>query len=65
MPMARLYVSIYFQKRLCSTTWQVLIPLGSVICVFAMMMVSLTEQDQPYQLFLSQGVLYGLGLALM
>ena len=42
-----------------------LIPLGSVLCVFAMMMVSLTQKDQAYQLFLSQGVLFGLGIALM
>ncbi|KAI0742078.1 monocarboxylate permease [Daedaleopsis nitida] len=43
----------------------VLIPLGSVVCVFAMMMVSLTQKDQAYQLFLSQGVLFGIGIALM
>ncbi|EJF60629.1 monocarboxylate permease [Dichomitus squalens LYAD-421 SS1] len=43
----------------------VLVPLGSVLCVFAMMMVSLTEKDHAYQLFLSQGVLFGLGIALM
>nr|VWP00292.1 Bud site selection protein 6 [Ganoderma boninense] len=41
----------------------VLIPLGSFLCVFAMMMVSLAQQDQAYQLFLSQGVLFGLGIA--
>ncbi|KAI0688204.1 monocarboxylate permease [Cerioporus squamosus] len=43
----------------------VLVPLGSVVCVFAMMMVSLTQKDQAYQLFLSQGVLFGIGIALM
>ncbi len=44
---------------------QVLIPLGSVVCVFAMMMVSLTQEDEAYELFLSQGVLFGIGIALM
>ncbi|KAI0741766.1 monocarboxylate permease [Daedaleopsis nitida] len=43
----------------------VLIPLGSALCVLAMMMVSLAQKDHPYQLFLSQGVLFGLGLALL
>ncbi|KAI0768225.1 major facilitator superfamily domain-containing protein [Trametes elegans] len=42
-----------------------LIPTGSFICVFAMMMVSLCEKDQAYQLFLSQGVLFGIGIALL
>ena len=42
-----------------------LIPLGSVVCVFAMMMMSLTQPDHAYQLFLSQGVLFGIGIALM
>ena len=44
---------------------QVLIPLGSALCVLAMMMVSLAQKDHAYQLFLSQGVLFGFGLALM
>ncbi|KAM5544505.1 hypothetical protein V8D89_002165 [Ganoderma adspersum] len=39
----------------------VLIPLGSFLCVFAMMMISLAQKDQAYQLFLSQGVLFGIG----
>ncbi|PIL29485.1 MFS general substrate transporter [Ganoderma sinense ZZ0214-1] len=43
----------------------VLIPLGSVLCVFAMMMVSLAQKDQAYQLFLSHGVVFGIGIALM
>ncbi|KAI0794344.1 monocarboxylate permease [Fomes fomentarius] len=43
----------------------VLVPLGSFVCVFAMMMVSLTQPDCAYQLFLSQGVLFGIGIALM
>ena len=30
-----------------------------------MMMVSLTQKDHAYQLFLSQGVLFGIGIALM
>ncbi|KZT01355.1 monocarboxylate permease [Laetiporus sulphureus 93-53] len=42
---------------------RVLIPLGSVIIVFSLMMVSLVQPDKPYQLFLAQGILFGLGLA--
>ncbi|KAI0768212.1 major facilitator superfamily domain-containing protein [Trametes elegans] len=42
-----------------------LIPAGSFICVFSMMMVSLCQKDQAYQLFLSQGVLFGIGIALL
>ena len=44
---------------------QVLIPLGSSLCVIAMMMISLAQTDKAYQLFLSQGVLFGIGIALM
>ncbi|KAI0730854.1 monocarboxylate permease [Earliella scabrosa] len=43
----------------------VLIPLGSILCVVAMMMVSLTQHDHAYQLFLSQGILFGFGLTLL
>ncbi|TFK87296.1 MFS general substrate transporter [Polyporus arcularius HHB13444] len=43
----------------------VMIPLGSFILVFALMMVSLTQYDQAYQVFLSHGVLFGLGIALL
>ncbi|KAI1787128.1 monocarboxylate permease [Ganoderma leucocontextum] len=43
----------------------VLIPLGSVLCVVAMMLISLAQKDQAYQLFLSQGVLFGMGIALL
>lgn len=41
----------------------VLIPLGSFLIVFSLMMVSLAQQDKPYQLFLAQGLLFGMGLA--
>lgn len=41
----------------------VLIPLGSFLIVFSLMMVSLVQPDKPYQLFLSQGLLFGFGLA--
>ena len=40
-----------------------MLPLGTVISVFSLMMVSLAQKDQPYQIFLSQGVLFGFGLA--
>ncbi|KAI0753291.1 monocarboxylate permease [Daedaleopsis nitida] len=43
----------------------IIIPLGSVISVFSMMMVSLAQKDQAYQLFLAQGLLFGIGLALL
>ena len=42
-----------------------MLPLGSVISVFALMMVSLAQQDQAYQIFLSHGVLFGFGIALL
>ncbi|PCH37538.1 MFS general substrate transporter [Wolfiporia cocos MD-104 SS10] len=41
----------------------VLIPLGSFFIVFSLMMVSLVQPDKPYQLFLAQGLGFGLGLA--
>ncbi|KAI0672426.1 major facilitator superfamily domain-containing protein [Trametes maxima] len=44
---------------------KVLIPAGSFICVFSLMMVSLCQKDQVYQVFLSQGVLFGIGIALL
>ncbi|PIL29481.1 MFS general substrate transporter [Ganoderma sinense ZZ0214-1] len=43
----------------------VLMPLGSFLCVLSMMMASLAQKDQAYQLFLSHGVLFGVGMALM
>lgn len=39
--------------------------MGSSLCVIAMMMVSLTQKDHAYQLFLSHGVLFGIGIAAM
>ncbi|KAH9885248.1 MFS general substrate transporter [Cubamyces lactineus] len=42
-----------------------LIPIGSFLCVFSLMMVSLCQKDQAYQVFLSQGVLFGIGIALL
>ncbi|KAI0763860.1 monocarboxylate permease [Trametes elegans] len=44
---------------------KILIPLGSVITVFSLMMVSLCQKDQAYQVFLSHGVLFGIGIALL
>ncbi|CCM05421.1 uncharacterized protein FIBRA_07638 [Fibroporia radiculosa] len=41
----------------------VLIPLGSFLIVFSLMMVSLVQPGKVYQLFLSQGLLFGMGLA--
>ncbi|KAI8989624.1 major facilitator superfamily domain-containing protein [Trametes punicea] len=43
----------------------VLIPLGSAICVLALMMVSLAQENQVYQVFLSHGVLFGIGISLL
>ncbi|OSC99674.1 MFS general substrate transporter [Trametes coccinea BRFM310] len=42
-----------------------MIPAGSFLCVFGLMMVSLCEKDQAYQVVLSQGVLFGIGIALL
>ncbi|KAI8990711.1 monocarboxylate permease [Trametes punicea] len=44
---------------------RILIPCGSFLCVFSLMMVSLCQKDQAYQVFLSQGVLFGIGIALL
>ncbi|KAI0922957.1 hypothetical protein AcV5_009814 [Taiwanofungus camphoratus] len=41
----------------------ILIPLGSFLTVFSLMMVSLAQHDQPYQLFLAHGLLFGMGIA--
>ncbi|TBU46221.1 monocarboxylate permease [Dichomitus squalens] len=43
----------------------VLIPAGTLISVFSLMMVSLAQKDQAYQVILSQGVLFGIGLAML
>lgn len=40
-------------------------PLGTILTVFSMMMLSLAKQGQVYQFFLSQGVLFGIGNALV
>ncbi|KAI0644764.1 monocarboxylate permease [Trametes meyenii] len=42
-----------------------LIPTGTVITVFSLMMVSLSQKDQAYQVYLSHGVLFGFGIALL
>ncbi|KAI0628488.1 monocarboxylate permease [Trametes polyzona] len=42
-----------------------LIPTGSVISVFSLMMTSLCQKDQAYQVFLAHGVLFGFGIALL
>ncbi|KAH9846763.1 monocarboxylate permease [Lenzites betulinus] len=42
-----------------------LIITGTVITVFSLMMVSLCQKDQAYQVFLSHGVLFGFGIALL
>ncbi|KAI0634088.1 MFS general substrate transporter [Trametes polyzona] len=44
---------------------KVVIPLGSFLCVFSLMMVSLCQKDKPYQVFLSHGLLFGTGIALL
>ncbi|KZT64140.1 MFS general substrate transporter [Daedalea quercina L-15889] len=41
----------------------VLIPLGSFLVVFSLMMLSLVQPNKPYQIFLSQGICFGFGLA--
>ncbi|RPD53739.1 monocarboxylate permease [Lentinus tigrinus ALCF2SS1-7] len=43
----------------------VMLPVGSVISVFSLMMVSLAQKDQAYQIFLSHGVLFGIGISLL
>ncbi|OCH92770.1 MFS general substrate transporter [Obba rivulosa] len=43
----------------------ILLPLGTVITVFSLMMVSLAQENKPYQLFLSQGILFGIGISLI
>ncbi|RDX40833.1 MFS general substrate transporter [Lentinus brumalis] len=43
----------------------VMLPVGSVISVFALMMVSLAQKDHAYQVFLSHGVLFGIGISLL
>ncbi|KAI9056296.1 monocarboxylate permease [Trametes sanguinea] len=42
-----------------------MIPAGSFLCVFGLMMVSLCQKDQAYQVVLAQGVLFGVGIALL
>ncbi|TFK49230.1 MFS general substrate transporter [Heliocybe sulcata] len=44
---------------------RVIMPLGSAISVLAMMMVSLGQHNQVWQFFLSQGLLFGIGIALV
>ncbi|OBZ75018.1 Riboflavin transporter MCH5 [Grifola frondosa] len=43
----------------------ILIPLGSLITVFSLMMLSLVRENQPYQIFLAQGLLFGSGIAMI
>ena len=40
-------------------------PLGTVLTVLSMMMLSLTGEGQVYQFFLCQGVLFGVGNAIV
>ncbi|KAL0953928.1 hypothetical protein HGRIS_005093 [Hohenbuehelia grisea] len=44
---------------------KVLVPLGSFITVISIMMTSLCQKDQPYQFFLTQGILFGIGNAML
>ena len=44
---------------------QVLLPVGSFCIVFAQMMLSIAQPDQAYQYFLSQGLLFGIGSAMV
>ncbi|CDO77908.1 hypothetical protein BN946_scf184692.g6 [Trametes cinnabarina] len=61
-----LYFSSPFVGRVFDTHGsKVLIPLGSVVCVLALVMVSLARPDQTYQVFLSHGVLFGIGISLL
>ncbi|GJJ08569.1 hypothetical protein Clacol_002788 [Clathrus columnatus] len=39
----------------------ILFPAGSMLVVLALMLISICEQDRPYQFFLVQGVLFGVG----
>lgn len=40
-------------------------PLGTLLTVFSMMMLSLAKEGQSYQFFLCQGVLFGVGNAVV
>ncbi|KAI0357821.1 monocarboxylate permease [Trametes cingulata] len=44
---------------------KVMIPLGSFLCVISFMLLSLCQKDHAYQVYLSQGVLFGIGIALL
>ena len=44
---------------------QFLIYVGSVLSVFSLMMLSLVQTDQAYQVFLSHGVLFGIGISML
>ena len=59
------FVSHTFTESEPLTLSQIILPLGSTLSVVAIMMISLTQKDQLYQPFLSQGILLGVGVALM
>ncbi|EPQ53733.1 MFS transporter, partial [Gloeophyllum trabeum ATCC 11539] len=42
-----------------------LLPVGSFFVVLSMMMVSICQENQAYQFFLSQGVLFGIGISMV
>ncbi|KAH9912094.1 monocarboxylate permease [Epithele typhae] len=44
---------------------KVLVPVGSFLSVLGVMMLSLAQKDQVYQVFLSQGICLGLGIAIL
>ncbi|KZT18941.1 MFS general substrate transporter, partial [Neolentinus lepideus HHB14362 ss-1] len=43
----------------------VLLPVGSFFVVLSMMMVSICQENKVYQFFLSQGVLFGIGISMV
>ncbi|KAL1920215.1 uncharacterized protein VTP21DRAFT_1361 [Calcarisporiella thermophila] len=44
---------------------RLLIPVGSFLTVFSLMMLSICQKNQIYQFFITQGILFGLGNALL
>ena len=55
----------FWYTRWNHSTLQILLPLGSVIIVVSLMLLSLCQPGQTYQFYLCHGVLFGIGNALV
>ncbi|KAI9056291.1 MFS general substrate transporter [Trametes sanguinea] len=44
---------------------RILIPLGSIVCILALVLVSFAKPNEAYQVFLSHGVLFGIGISIL